>query len=742
MAQYAQNFSPNKLNLDKAYKLMDANESFFLLNNESGVNVHNGKAANSGKNTPMVANYLACDMELPAGENYNVGRFFSTITNELYCFTYNSNGVNFIWRINGDGSCQIFYSGICLPLSPDPKHEITNWRCYMKLDKICHNQSGKQLIWVDGSDNPIGQLDVEASIATNFFTTPFFDLCPNDCAPLQMCVPEPGGCLHGTFVPYQPSDAALSNNLLDKGFKFMYSFIYYDQRASEYSSWSSLYFQDAKGCFDNNLGQPRCLKFRLPIGNPLVEKIEFCFSDDGGVNWYVSETIEKYKQYNSSQQMWYDRSLSETISSTFSDTDCSFDYVFCNDKQRIVIAPTQVSREYNPMPRSPQGFVPINNNINGLYGLGFYNYLKGNCPIDNNEASKFDVNIICPDNTVSCTPQFAKITVRAIIYNQEQRYNSFIYRTEGGDGAADDTTFPAYFGGIAYFPTPTLSYTYQGFGQTFSGTTRNFIPYIDGTDYFGVMDQWHSGSFFTQTKKVGVIAGLDKQSVIVKKGGDIANGSFYYHEYTFTVPKGTKGYIRLASHHQTDGRGNNQNTSTQVIGIHPDLRTYKGYYTLTTGSPLIDSKEIYVDTCLGDVELFEAFVIADLFNAHGLDTVSSRAYEGYITDANKLPVEGAQIFISGTTFVATTDWNGFYNFYTTSGTSSAINLDIHAEQNCIGDFTLLETFTSQTDQGNIADVSYQIISTDYTNNFYAIVKIPVKDCQNNTISGIRVSING
>lgn len=683
-----------------------------------------------GKGVPFPANFLACDMEQAAGENYGNGEFYSSITNETYSWHFNSNGIHHIQRINGDGVCEIVYVGDCLKLSANPANKITQFRAYLDVDYLCSKVPGgklKRLIWVDGTDTPFGSLDVEASIATNFFTTPFFDVCADPCANIQLCVPEPEGCLNGEFVPFNASDALLPNKLVDKGIKVMFQYIYYDRRKSEWSDRSSLYFQDSKGCFDNGVGFSRCLKFRIPVGNPNVEKINFGFSEDGGLTWFLSETIEKYKQYSSAQQYWYQREFSEIITNTFDEDDCTFEYNFCNDKQRVPIAPTQVSREINPIPREAQGLFRIKDSF------GVYNYVKGTCPIDKNEADKFDVQLVCADSTIpSCDVQNAKVTVRAIVYNNDNQLNRFIYRLNGSDGAKDDPTDAAWFGGLVFDSTPHMV---TQFNQTFPDKTRNFIAYIEGTDYWGEMEQWHSNNGFRTLKKVGVMAGLSVQRNVVHRANDIANGNFFYQEVILTVPKGTKGFLRLTSHHQTNGLGNNQNTSTQVIGIMPDLRNYSSTHGFDIDANV---KEIYFDTCDGDVELFDAFAVADLYTESG----NGRGYDGYITDKSDLPVEGARVYISSSTYVATTDYNGFYSFNTSAGTSSAIALDIHVEQNCVGNFTTIESFNSQTEIGNLADVDYQIQSLSYRDSFYAGVNVPVKDCNNNPIPGLRVAMRG
>ncbi len=61
----------------------------------------------------------------------------------------------------------------------------------------------------------IYQLDVEARIATNNFTTPFFDKCSYGCAYIRMCVPDPCDWLKPEWVASSSADAAMSNYMLD-----------------------------------------------------------------------------------------------------------------------------------------------------------------------------------------------------------------------------------------------------------------------------------------------------------------------------------------------------------------------------------------------------------------------------------------------------------------------------------------------------------------------------------------------
>lgn len=170
---------------------MAAEEARYMLNTER--NIGGGTNSNLGKTTPLPANELLCTTELGIGElPFCIGSYKSDLTNEVYAFYYVENGEDYILRVNEDKTCEIVYQGSCLNFSAAPEHAITDWRVYLKYDKFCAHQGGKQLIWTDGI-NPIGMIDVEASIATDNFSTAFFADCFSECAQLQMCVPNTCG---------------------------------------------------------------------------------------------------------------------------------------------------------------------------------------------------------------------------------------------------------------------------------------------------------------------------------------------------------------------------------------------------------------------------------------------------------------------------------------------------------------------------------------------------------------------
>lgn len=695
-----------------------------MLNRERNIN----GTGTLGKTTPLVANYLACQIDQPEGDNYNVGRFFSELTNELYWWTYNTNGVNYIARINGDGTCQIVYDGDCLPLSAAPEHAIEEWRCYLKYDRFCAHQHGKQLIWTDG-ENEIGMLDVEASIATNSFTTPFFDICPDPCAYTQMCVPEPCGAIQAEFVTLPADEVDLNNHLVDIGIKLAYFQIYYDQRETTMSDISTLYFQDSHGCFDVSEGYPRCLKFNLPLGNPMVDKYEIVFSTDNGLTWKSSEIIEKYQPYTNSAQYWYERELADLPDLDLE--NCTFSHTFCNDKECNTISATRASRVFNPMPRQPQGLIRIKDS------LGFYNYLKGNCPMDGSEAEKFEISLNCddPDN---CVEEIATVKVRLIVHNNLLNRNGLVFRLGGNYGDPDDPNdLYTVFGSQFQSGEMQQKFVHKGI--------RNFIPYIDATNSWGSMKQWKSSAYFINPKEVGIIAGMGVGTTRDTVFGELDNGAFYYQELDFKVKKGTRGFIRIASQKAENGLpSEGQDTSTYVFGTIPNLNQYYGNIVINS-IITYNKEEIYFDTCSGDVTLDETFVVADQYREFETGYHTSSSYAGYVTDANNRPVEGAEIWENGSPR-SVTDHNGFYHF-SMFGSSNVRTLivEVKVETNCGAGFNSVRTATLNGNYGQLAEVDLQITDINfpnYKNGYYEIVNIPLKDCDNLPVGGIRVSISG
>lgn len=717
---------PTRLLRDIAEKYITPDGAFYLLNHDVSVN----DEAKLQSASPLPANELLCEFET-YGDAYNVGRYKSPVTNEVYGFNIVPAGVNFIFRINPDGTCEVVYEGACLPLSADPKHEITQLRCYLKVDKLCAHRHGKQLVWVDGSDNPIGMLDVEASIATNSFTTPFFDLCPDECAPIQMCVPEICGALEGEFIARTQADADLPNKIVGQATQVRIRHKYYDERANEWGDYGRPFYLEAESCYESTQDGPRCIKFRVPVGNPLADKIEVAFSVNNGQQWFLADIVEKYKPYSSPNQYWYERELADLLN--FSEDDCAFDYIFCNDKECAPIDVNETNRVFNPMPHAPQGMFRIKDS------LAFFNYLKGTCPVNKTETSKIEVGLNCT-GSAECPTGNATVTVRAIIHGYNGG-NNFIYRL-GGDisNAVDDYFDTAYFGGHAPYNS-VQSENQTTWGQQFKDRTRNFIGYIDGTNIYGEFKQWKSNVGFTTKTEVGTIGGMSRQEVKNNLSSYLTSGAgFFYQELKITVAKGTKGFIRIASHEMVDGLISSQETSAALMGTIANLNTYQNNVNIV---PLVNfnTKEIYFDTCDGDFITDETFVIRNN-TAIPSTNIQYASFSGYIKDALGFPVEGLKI--NQQTNV--TDHNGFYSFIipfsgTDTGANPSYDMPILGEIDC-STFGTLQTTLLFGAINTMTRTDIIISSPTYQDDFFKKVRLKVVDCFSNAIGGVRVAISG
>lgn len=724
MPQHVQIIKPQKLNLDKSLKALAEDECYYILN-QTALN-----AGSLGKSTPLPSNYLACEIEMPAGENYVIGSYYSELTNETYVFVANTNNAHFIYRMNGEGLCEIVNDSDCLTsvfgVSPEvfnPKHSFEQWRVYLRVEKICANRHGKELIFTNGLGN-IGCIDVEASIATNSFTGDFFERCSSEgCETVELCVPKSCNCVVAEFIPLAEDEEALSNRIIDVGFKFIFRHIYYDLRASEWSQPSSLYYQDSKGCFSNTVGFPRCLQLTIPIGNPLVDKIEVGYSTDNGVNWLLADTIEKYDSYTSSSQYWYERdNLNPDLELT--EDECSFYYNFCNDKQCQAIDPLEVSRVYNPLPRQAQGFV----NIKGL--LGFYNFIQGSCPLDRQEVDKFQVELNCPLDE-NCTTEYVTVKVRVVCHNFFYNSNTPVYRRGGLPGAIDDVKDPAFFsGGAADDGIDT-------YNSTFVGTKRNFTAYIEGTDYFVQMKQWRADEGFVNKSEVGIVSGVASLDENAQNDLFRQHSWYWYEEAVFSVRKGTKGFIRIMSHASAS---NNSNTSTYVKGTLADISSYSSQVDVNTLSFNEFKYEIFFDTSGGNVDLLETFVIEDLFKDSDLFNHSSAGYFGYLKLEDGTPIEFAELWRDPDRWMVT-DHNGFF-FRAFDDIDP--DFDVRVETDCGPNFNTIKNVTLAGSYGGANQTDITLLDTEttaYRDDFLLPVNITVRDCDNNPVSGIKIALS-
>jgi len=717
-----QRHKPVKLQTDLSYKAVKPEESPYILNQERFLNANNSM----GKRTPAIANEQFSDIDFPVGENYCVGAYESKQTNEIYSFHWNSNLQHSILRHTE--FTEIVYQGPCLELDEFPEHAITQFRVWVRVEKNkkCANRHGVELIWTIGKGR-IHCLDVEASILTDSFTTinglptTFFSTCTHECDYTLLAVPETYKCPTARLI--ESADQTKANFFIDNGYKFRIKPRYYDGREGEWGPFSSLYYINNSTC-GGFTAKGRCFELTLDACNAMVDTIDLAFSTDNGATWKLYDTIRKYSGYLNDNQMWYERQI---VLPGFDANTCTFKYTFCHDKQCYPVPAEDASRFYNPEPFDAQCLFPIDNR------LAFVNYRKGVCNIDKTQLDKISFNVI--PGTSSCVTEQATVRFTAVVHNLFHSRNQFIYRMNGvADNTPDDAADKAYFGGL----NPSLDGGFEnGYDQTFKEATRNFIGYVEGTSYYAEMKQFKRSR--NEIYEIGVIPNMQSGSTKNRWRRAARNGEVLYQVGEIKVPKGTKGFIRLASHFAT---GNEQQTSTYVHGQLNSLAAYYGDTTLVGGSNFTEGvKEIYFDTCNGDVDLTDkSFVIADLAIDIGSGEKNSVIY-GYVKDKVGAPVENLELDSTGAvnhTYSKNTDHNGFYYF----SSQGEIDIEVSGEVDCSTWNTLVSIPAGSWDSRSASSFDPEISDITYSTDRFSTVKLKVLDCNGIPLVGVPVAVQG
>lgn len=183
MALQSKNNFLGGINLDLDALRIPANTAIFIKNLTSNANINAATAAQSGSNewvmTPMEGNVALSVSGMPSGTNYCVGGYSSEQTNEGYFAIYNSNNNHTIWVISGnDGTVRKVHESALLPFVLDPQYFFSEGRMTLELQSIIDPVSGletnfKFLIFTNNTKYQC-LIDVEASIATNSYSTPYF----------------------------------------------------------------------------------------------------------------------------------------------------------------------------------------------------------------------------------------------------------------------------------------------------------------------------------------------------------------------------------------------------------------------------------------------------------------------------------------------------------------------------------------------------------------------------------------
>lgn len=749
MAQGISNIKPVEgINRDVSFEGLGPTQARYLLNFERSINNNmSGMGGNEGKLTPVPANRLLNIQALQIPGLTILRAYESALTKEVYAWAYSEHDAHTIYRINPDLSTDIVYQGKDLDLSPDPVHAIRGAHLF-------YVQGRKFLVWVDGRKWQ-GFLDVETSIATKSFHVPYFQLGEFEQEQYwQLPTRPPMHCITGEWVDIDASDDQerdKMNKMVDKTWQFRYQYIYTDGRESEWSPISTAFYVERSEAQKDAAGLPRCLKLTLSAGHPQVEKIVVAFRNCNG-NAYADSNpfdfqefirINKYEECPDDIPFW-ERNVREDDDTVVFDSDKNdFIITFCGDGTCIDIPVEDTNRTENPVPITSYALGVVE------HSLALLNNIEGYDQVDCRMGKKLKITLQNPTGS-ECKIEYADIKVSVIVHNIHRMVNQPIFTYED-----DVTKSKKLFGGLMYRdwaspfddPGPYLQY--------FPDTQEGFIVYDAGSDNYCVTRQWKNGeeygaenNFSSKRKRVEVSKFLD-------------NGWYYVSYGTIRVIKGSKGYLRIGGNRQGPGT-NYRDTSSTVIGILRNLSAYNGKQNIYDHNRLdAQTKEIFYDTCNGDVDLTNTpFVVADL-SAPYTDRLghawAATAAIGYLRDKNKEPVPGADIDHLGhaqggdyDSFF--TDHNGFY-----FASWAMPNIDLNAANLQMrfyveGDSCnkiIGNLITVQPGGGSMPNVTNEVNCTiddarvpGYENASFATVRLRVHDCNGTAMPGVPLVMQG
>ncbi len=675
------------INLDLDELRLPPDAAVFIKNLTDNVNANAASASLGGGNqfvrTPIEGNSALQISGLPQGTNYCVGFYSSEQTNEGYFALANSGNNHTVWVIRGDtGVVDKVHESNLLPFNFDPSFFLSEGRMTLELksviDPVTKDESNfKFLVF---TNNRVLQclIDVEASIATNSYTTSYFTSFAafyDRLELIHLTPPLPIKCVKlNDPVAYTPvaDDANKQNMIINNGWQFRIRTWDVFGRPSEWGIISSVFTSViGGGCINSSNGLPRCVNLNFDAGNPLVKFITVAYrrgvgNDPSGqiqTDWYEHETFRKYDDSTSVQ--WYNRPLNPIFTTpgsgiTFNAGTNIITYTFCADKGSNPIDATEAARTEPGTPRWSGGVFSVNKRI------GLANNVYGFEPISRDVTNAIEFSVKTPDPAQGEVPceaaDLRTIVVFANFYNAYGDYSPLIRNQVGGYVTFGD-------GGNTIGPgdVSCLVSNYK-IGQVFADQQQpGFIGFLAGTP-FKVIGEWGDYDPATGT--------FTPDPAFTGAGSHIKMSRF-----TFVgVPAG-KYIMRLASHHATINDGNLQQTSTQTWGVVPIVNA-----TIPWGRRIgcfqNPAKEIKIDCSAGDQILGgyndPMFVILDLN-----DGVRSNGIDGYLyEEVGGGPIEMAVCGIHGSTMGQPgdaygsffTDHNGY--FFCTSG-SSYCGIDIY-----------------------------------------------------------------
>lgn len=750
-----QQLLPLKLDLDNSPQYIQSDSAYFLKGIETTWQIVGGKAQNAKELKPSESNYLYCSVSLPAGDNTVIGYYYYAEGNEGYVVVHNSNKEHFIYRLKGNtGQCEVVYrfckdGDIAANIVNEPKYYFSKGRIAIK--SLCRylpdgtKELYKEMALVN-KKIPNIRIIIEDSIATNSFTTPFFDkgnnCCGDKCRIIKTGLTTPMQEIKIIPIPVSAADAGNQNRMFNQIFQFRIQEENVWGKVSEYGLISDAY-NNSGGCSTDSSSQPHCVWLELNTPCPDTVKVTVAvrschldktLSSDGNIisPWKRAYTVNLYDQTNQSLK-WYERVYDRNNQDLqFINNDKKIRLKFCNNRECKTVASASV-RNINPAPLTSGSVASIGN---GFAYADNENDLPA-FPIEDIEKLKVEV-IEQP----GCEVKYQNVKVWMAVHNYET-INQPVY-TFG-----ENTGFGGFDKNVDVLnPTAGLKYTSaigdegpfnskSGYGQRFPKGVKGFRAILAGTKYTAVSQQFLKlGSELTE------IGPLELETSELRKyvTDIIRRGGVFLQCFDFGLVPQSNYVFRIMGHSDDESDVSSlERTST----FYRDTTFFSGYVAARVITQNFQ-KEILINTTNG--QDYDSMVADQLAIVQDITYPSHDAYcvRGYLYEDrdNLIPVELAEVHKTRDDdyIVNYSDHNGFYWWTTRYG--GDYKLQLKGSRKCQYG-TLLAQTENKHDYGTTKSPDLFVTdriptySTELCNRY--LVKGTIKECNTNAgMSGIAV----
>lgn len=406
----------------------------------------------------------------------------------------------------------------------------------------------------------------------------------------------------------------------------------------------------------------------------------------------------------------------------------TFDYIFCANKQCIVIDIKDTDRDYDDVPRKAFALTPINNKIATANNLKQFN------PVNCSELDKFNFGFDFTDNS-DCNVPFYKVSGWFVIHNLSNSQNVAVVKS--GDNV--------FFGGYC---NPAGGYDFQagtadpygtGYGQALPSGTGGFIVYANKYVFTRTVQKQYNSN-------TGVLSDFGTDSNLGDSYANLTAGIYLVQYFEFNLPRGNYSF-RIAS--QSALPSNFEKTSTYTIGFVPQpANDYDPLGAYSAGDFTIE-KEAVISVCDHDVKVNDVvgtLIVADLTDGR-LGGTAPFVLTGYLTDKNGQPVELSFISPEGggetiDEYTQWTDHNGFYFLQwvpgdTPSNTTIDWNVDIAGND-------LVGATWEQVNYPDKANLLNRMVSAEFEDcqyeDAYAILAGDITRCDGGGLENIPIAV--